>query len=91
MSASQVTEASASAGSKEQYLAAKRNSAEQKKRERYVERLKKEAAELEAELSAVEKEMCGDAATDYVRLAELDTRKNEIEERLFFIYEETEG
>ena len=90
-SAAEVTEANASAGGKEQYLAAKRNSAEQKKRERYVERLKKEAAELEAELSAVEKEMCGDAATDYVRLAELDTRKNEIEERLFFIYEETEG
>ena len=90
-SAAEVTEANASAGGKEQYLAAKRNSAEQKKRERYVERLKKEATELEAELSAVEKEMCGDAATDYVRLAELDTRKNEIEERLFFIYEETEG
>ena len=79
-----------SGSTKEQYLAAKRSSAEQKKRERYIERLKKEAKELEAELSAVEKEMCGEAATDYVRLSELDNRKNEIEERLFFIYEETE-
>ena len=75
---------------KEQYLAAKRNVAEQKKRERYIERLKKEAEKLEEELVEIEEIMQGDAATDYVRLAELDTRKNEIEERLLFIYEETE-
>jgi len=78
------------ASSKEQYLQAKKNAAEQKKRERYLERLTKESAELEAELEALEVEMSGDAATDYVRLAELDTRKNEIEERLLFIYEELE-
>ncbi len=75
---------------KEQYLAAKRNVAEQKKRERYIERLKKEAEKLEAELVEIEEIMQGEAATDYVRLAELDNRKNEIEERLLFIYEETE-
>ena len=75
---------------KEQYLTAKKNAAEQKKQERYIERLKKESLTLEAELEALESEMSGDAATDYVRLAELDNRKNEIEERLMFIYEETE-
>ena len=75
--------------SKEQYLTAKKNAAEQKKQERYIERLKKEALTLEAELEALESEMSGDAATNYVRLAELDNRKNEIEERLMFIYEET--
>jgi metallo-beta-lactamase family protein len=32
--------------------------------------------------------MMGEAATDYKRVAELDTRKNEIEERLLQIYEE---
>ncbi len=79
-----------SGSGKEQYLAAKKNTAEQKKRERYVERLKKEAETLEAELETIEKEMVGDAATDYKRLSELDNRKNEIEERLLFIYEETE-
>ena len=73
---------------KEQYLAAKKSAAEQKKQQRYIERLKKEATELEAELEKIEAEMQGDAATDYVRLAELDTRKNEIEDRLLFIYEE---
>jgi len=43
---------------------------------------------LEDELEAIETEMVGDAATDYVRLAELDTRKNAIEERLLELYEE---
>ena len=32
--------------------------------------------------------MVSEAATDYVRLAELDTKKNELEERLLEIYEE---
>ena len=38
----------------------------------------------------IEEEMSGGAAYDYVRLSELDNRKNEIEERLLFIYEETD-
>ena len=88
-SQSTTIDTSASSG-KEQYLATKRNLAEQKKRERYIEKLKKEAETLEAELEEIEEIMQGEAATDYVRLAELDTRKNEIEERLLFIYEETE-
>ena len=34
------------------------------------------------------KEMAGDAAYDYVLLAELDQKKNALEERLLEIYEE---
>jgi len=90
LSAETSAAAEAQPSSKEQYLADKRAAAEQKKQERYLARLKKEAEELEAELVSLETEMSGDAATDYVRLAELDNRKNEIEERLLFIYEETE-
>jgi hypothetical protein len=45
---------------------------------------------LEEELREVEELMGGEAATDYKKLAELDERKNEIEERLFEIYEELE-
>ena len=52
-----------------------------------VEILKKQFS-AEAELSAVEEEMMGEAATDYLRVAALDARKNEIEERLLEIYEE---
>ncbi len=32
--------------------------------------------------------MVGEAAYDYVRLAELDTKKSQLEERLLEIYEE---
>ena len=73
---------------KEIYLKNKQDAAEQRKQKRRIERLEAEAKELERELEAVESEMMGDAATDYVRVAELDTRKNEIEERLLEIYEE---
>ena len=73
---------------KEQYLKNKQAAAEERKQKARVERLKKESERLENELEEIEKEMFGDAATDYVRAAELDTRKNEIEERLLEIYEE---
>ena len=53
-----------------------------------MERLRKEAEKLEAELEAVEAEMNGEAATDYVRLSELDEKKNALAERLLEIYEE---
>ncbi|MBE6546369.1 MAG: ABC-F family ATP-binding cassette domain-containing protein [Ruminococcaceae bacterium] len=73
---------------KEQYLKSKQEQAEARKQRNRLERLRAEAAKLEDELEAIETEMVGDAATDYVRLAELDTRKNAIEERLLELYEE---
>ncbi len=75
---------------KEQYLKRKQDIAEERKRKNRLERLKAEAEKIEAELSVIGEEMTGSAATDYLRLAELDTRKNELEERLLAIYEETE-
>ena len=45
---------------------------------------------LEKELEDVERELYGDAATDYKRVAELDARKTEIEDRLLEIYTELE-
>ena len=87
---SSLPEAAEPVTGKESYLAAKKNAAEIKKQQRYIERLKKEAEALEEELEKIEEEMSGEAAYDYVLLAKLDTRKNEIEERLLFIYEETD-
>ena len=81
-------DSSAPLSQKEQYLKNKQDAAEARKTQRRLERLQKEAEQLEAELDALEAEMSGEAATDYVRLAELDTKKNEIEERLLEIYEE---
>jgi ATP-binding cassette subfamily F protein 3 len=85
------TEASAKtteSSNKEAYLKNKQNAAEERKQKRRRERLEAECRELESELEKIEEEMMGEAATDYVRVAELDTRKNEIEERLLEIYEE---
>ena len=76
---------------KEQYLKNKKENADSRKAQRRMERLRREAAEIEEELEKIELEMNGEAAYDYTRLAELDTRKNELEERLFEIYEELEG
>ncbi len=73
---------------KEQYLKNKQAAADARRAQARLERLRKEAAVLEAELEAVEAEMNGEAATDYVRLSELDTKKNALEERLLEIYEE---
>ena len=75
---------------KEQYLKNKKEAAEARKQKSRLERLRAEAARIEAELDELETEMQGEAATDYVRLAELDTKKNALEERLLEIYEETE-
>lgn len=79
-----------SGSQKEQYLKNKQNAAEIRKKEARLRRLNSEMEKLEAELSEIEELMNGEAATDYKRLAELDERKNEIEERLLEIYEELE-
>ena len=76
---------------KEQYLKNKKENADSRKAQRRMERLRKEAAEIEEELEKIELEMNGEAAYDYTRLSELDIRKNELEERLFEIYEELES
>ena len=47
----------------------------------------KEKEVLEKRLDEIEKELYGDAATDYVRAAELEKEKNAAEERLMEIYE----
>lgn len=73
---------------KEQYLKSKQEAAEARKAKNRLERLAKEAEGLEKELEKIEAEMNGEAAYDYVRLSELDERKNAIEERLLEIYEE---
>ena len=72
---------------KEQYLKNKQNAAEARKKKAQIERLKKECSTLETELEQIDEELFGSAASDYVRAAELDHRKQEVEERLLEIYE----
>ena len=87
-----VTEtAKAEPGSqKEQYLKNKQNAAEERKRTARIRKLNSEMEKLEAEIEEIDAEMQGDAATDYKRIAELDARKTEAEERLLEIMEELE-
>ncbi|MBO7250809.1 MAG: ABC-F family ATP-binding cassette domain-containing protein [Clostridia bacterium] len=75
---------------KEAYLKNKQETAERRKRERKLERLEAEARKIEAEIEQIDAEMSGEAATDYVRVAELDSKKTALEERLLEIYEELE-
>ncbi len=73
---------------KDTYLQNKKQAAEARKAQNKIKRLSAEAEKIEAELEAISTEMTGDAAYDYVRLSELDERKNALEERLLEIYEE---
>jgi len=74
---------------KEQYLQNKKDAAEVRKRQNRIERLTKEAEKIEGEIDRIDREM-NECATDYVRLAALDTEKTQCEERLLAIYEELE-
>jgi len=85
--ASQAAERTIST-SKEQYLQNKQRAADERREKNRIKRLGEEAARLEAEIEKIDTEMSGEAAYDYVRLAELDKRKTEAEERLLEIYEE---
>ena len=76
--------------SKEAYQQAKATAAEARKKKNRIEKLQKEAERLESEIEAIDTELNGPAASDYIRAAELDTRKNEYEEALMAVYEELE-
>ena len=81
-------EANKESSQKEQYLLNKQKAADARKAQKRLEKLEAESKKIEAELEELDIRMNGEAATDYVLLAELDTRKNELEERLLEIYEE---
>ncbi len=75
---------------KEQYLKNKQAAADARRRQARMEKLRRECDTLEAELAQLEEELFGSAASDYLRAAELDARKTQVEERLMEIYEELE-
>ena len=73
--------------SKQDYEKKKRENAERRANERKMEKAKARVEALEKELSELDEELFTTAASDYVRAAEIDTRKNEIEEELLGLYE----
>lgn len=72
---------------KADYEEKKRQKAERRSEEKKRERAKKRIAELEGELAELDRELFGEAASDYVRAAEIESRKNEIEDELLGLYE----
>lgn len=76
---------------KRQYINAKKEAAERRKREHMAQKIAAEIEAAEAELVKVESELYGEAATDYIRAAELDDRRIQLEERLYALYEEQEA
>ena len=73
--------------SKQEYEEKKREAARERQEEKRRERANAKIAELEAEIDRLDKELFGEAATDYVRAAEIENRKSEIEEELLSLYE----
>ena len=76
-----------SSKSKQDYEQKKRENAERRALERKTERAKERINELEAEAEALDAELFGPAASDYVRAAEIDKRKTEIDDELLELYE----
>ncbi len=73
---------------KAQYEQRKKEAADKRNSQKRIERAKKRAEELEAEIQALDEELFGDAASDYIRAAEIEKRKAEAEEELMALYEE---
>ena len=73
--------------SKEEFEAKKREKQKKQSEEKKIIRAGEKIKELEAEFERLEEELFGEAASDYVRAAEIDKRKNEIEEELLELYE----
>ena len=77
----------AESGSRQDYEQRKRESAERRAAEKRLAEAKKRIETLEKELEALEEELFGEAATNYLRAAEIEERKSAIEEELLELYE----
>ena len=85
-----VAESTTPSTAKEDYEKAKRSASDERKRQNRIKKLTAEAEALEQAIDDIDAEMNGEAATDFVRVAELDTLKTQKEERLMEVYEELE-
>ena len=75
---------------KDEYLERKKSNAERRKAEKRKAEVAREIAKLERELVEIDELLFGEAATDYIRAAELMDRKITVEDRLMSLYEEEE-
>jgi hypothetical protein len=76
---------------KDEYLQAKQEAAKRRKDQKRRQFVAKEIPRLEARLVEIEAELFGDAASDYVRAAELEDERIQTEDLLMQLYEEEEA
>lgn len=89
---SQVSnEAAAALSKKDEYLERKKASADKRKFEKHKLEVAAEIKKLEKEIIEIDDELFGEAATDYLKAAELTDRKTIAEDRLMQLYEEEES
>ena len=84
-------EAEKSSQGKEEYMKRKASNADRRKLAARQRKVESEIAKIEKEIEDITEELFGDAASDYIRAAELDEKKNALEERLLELYEEQES
>lgn len=84
---SQVAVNTKSQDSKSDYEERKRENAKKRNEERRIQKAKERIPELEKKLEQLDAELFGEAASDYVRAAEIDEEKTRIEEELLELYE----
>ena len=84
-------EAAKASQGKEEYQKRKQDASKRRREAAYRRKVRSEIEKLEKELEDINEELFGDAATDYMRAAELDSRREAVEERLLELYEEEEG
>ena len=77
-------------GLQEEYQKKKQDASERRREAAYRRKVRSEIEKLEKELEDINDELFGEAATDYMRAAELDARREAVEERLMELYEEEE-
>lgn len=73
---------------KSEYLARKQETQALRRAARRLEAVEAEAAKLEAEIVAIDDELYGEAAADYLRACELTDKKTVAEDRLMQLYGE---
>ena len=83
---SQIIQSSA----KQSYKEAKEQQANRRKAERQRKKNEERATELEQLIDQLQNRLFGEAATDYVLAAELQTQIDEAEEELLSVYEALE-
>ena len=80
-------EAERESAGREEYEERKREAAKRRSDEKRIEAAKRRVPIIEARLEEIEREMFGEAASDYVRAAELDAEREKLEEELLGLYE----